>query len=229
MFNYISLGKDCSTAAALRGLNLRFEALPFDWVVSNVFSLEACFKDNFLNYHKQLFFNKTQTRLIDTYGFQFVHDYPFMDDVSSNEINFIDKLGEGVFGENEKCIVEDWMEYYDIVKEKYNRRVERFKNIMLDTKPIIALCRYSNREIFHLHYLFQKYYNKYNIYFVNSNKQPISHKNIINVFTEKNGIWNESAIWNNAIEEMKTRIFIENNSNTIKTKFIRMKMCFYTF
>ena len=35
-FNYLTIGQDCSPAAALRNLNLRDFALPFDWVVSNI-------------------------------------------------------------------------------------------------------------------------------------------------------------------------------------------------
>ena len=39
-YNYLTIGYDCSPAAALRNLNLREFALPFDWVVSNVTILE---------------------------------------------------------------------------------------------------------------------------------------------------------------------------------------------
>ena len=48
MYNFLTIGYDCSPAAALRELNLRNEALPFDWVVSNISSLEKCFQDNFM-------------------------------------------------------------------------------------------------------------------------------------------------------------------------------------
>ena len=33
-FNYLTIGYDCSPAGALKVLNLREFALPFDWVVS---------------------------------------------------------------------------------------------------------------------------------------------------------------------------------------------------
>ena len=39
-FNFITIGYDCSPASALRGLNMRQFALPFDWVESNITSLE---------------------------------------------------------------------------------------------------------------------------------------------------------------------------------------------
>ena len=75
--NYMSLGYDCSPAATLKNLNIRDEALPFDWVVSNLQILITCIEDKFNSYHKNLRFNQRKTRLIDSYGFQFPHDYPF--------------------------------------------------------------------------------------------------------------------------------------------------------
>ena len=61
--------------------------------------------------------------LIDEYGFQFPHDYP----LSNSNIN-IDSIGEGVFGEeNGKFISDNWINYYDDVLVKYNRRIERFE------------------------------------------------------------------------------------------------------
>ena len=73
----MSLGYDCSPAATLRNLDFRTEALPFDWVVSDLQILIKCIDDNFDNYHKNLYFNNRRSRLIDSYGFQFPHDYPF--------------------------------------------------------------------------------------------------------------------------------------------------------
>jgi hypothetical protein len=55
-FNYLTIGYDCSPAAALKGLNLRDFALPFDWVVSNVKALQMCFETNFEDFHKKLTF-----------------------------------------------------------------------------------------------------------------------------------------------------------------------------
>ena len=78
-FNYLTIGSDCSPAAALRGLNLRDFALPFDWVVSNITSLDKCFETNFEYFHKNLLLNGSKNKLIDYYGFQFPHDYPLSD------------------------------------------------------------------------------------------------------------------------------------------------------
>ena len=89
---YIALGSDCSPAAALRNLNLREEAMPFDWCQTSVPQILDCIHDNFSNFHKNLKFNNTKTRVIDSYGIEFPHDYPFID----NEYKE-DDIGEGVY------------------------------------------------------------------------------------------------------------------------------------
>jgi hypothetical protein len=195
--NFLTIGWDCSPAAALRNLNLRDIALPFDWVVSNISALQNCFETNFENFHKNLVLNYNKTRLIDHYGFQFPHDYPLshMKDFENNNI------GEGVFGEeNGKFITDNWSNYYDIVLDKYNRRIERFKNIINDTKPIIVLCRYSTKDVLQLQKLFINYYKLKNIYFINSSNELFENDNIKNINTEKNNVWNDVNIWNECVD-----------------------------
>jgi hypothetical protein len=202
-YNYLTVGYDCSPAAALRSLNLREFALPFDWVVSNVNILERCFQNNFENFHKNLVLNCKKTRLIDNYGFQFPHDYPL------NDMNNIDEksFGEGVFGEeNGKFITDNWTDYYNIVLDKYNRRIERFKNIINDKKPIIVLCRYNILDVFKLQDLFMKYYNIENVYFVNSSDETFENERIINIYTEKNNVWNDVNIWKQGIDDIIKKI-----------------------
>ena len=201
MYNFLTIGYDCSPAAALKGLNLRNEALPFDWVVSNISSLEKCFQDNFIKYHTNLKFNYNKTRLIDEYGFEFPHDYPLhnIDNIDNiDDINNIsdDKIGEGIIGEEKnKIIVSDWKKYHNIAKEKYDRRIKRFLNIVNDNKPIIILCRYSTNDVILLRNLFLKYYNKQNIIFINSCNNIFVNRFIINCNTEQNGNWNDIEIW----------------------------------
>jgi len=74
--NYITIGYDCSPAAALRNLGLRDVALPFDWVVTNTDSFSQCIVNDFAEFHTDLKYNHLRTRLIDKYGFEFPHDYP---------------------------------------------------------------------------------------------------------------------------------------------------------
>lgn len=200
--HYLTLGHDCSPAAALRNLNLREFALPFDWVVSNISILERCFEDNFSKFHKNLKFNGSKTRLIDEYGFQFPHDYP----LSNSNIN-IDNIGEGVFGEeNGKFISDKWINYYDDVLVKYNRRIERFNNIINDQNPIIVLCRYNTNDVLNLQQLFLKYYKKENVYFINSSNEIFETDKIKNINTEQNNVWNDVNIWKPCVDNIILRI-----------------------
>lgn len=197
MYNFLTIGYDCSPASALRNLNLRDFALPFDWIVSNINSIEKCFNDDFNKFHTNLKFNLNKTRLIDEYGFEFPHDYPLTNtDIRSDDI------GEGVYGPvKNKFIINDWSSYYDIIKEKYNRRIIRFKSIVSDPKPIIVLCRYNNIEhVIKLQELFIKYYKKENMFFINSSTHKFRTNKIINIYTEKNGIWNQECIWKEYID-----------------------------
>jgi len=200
--NYITLGYDCSPAATLRNLNLREFALPFDWVVSNVYSLEKCFEENFARFHTNLKYNYSKTRLIDSYGFEFPHDYPL-----ANTVADINRIGEGNIVECPgKQICTNYMYYYDFVLEKYKRRIDRFLNIMNDEKPIIVLCRYSTVQVLKLQEIILRIYKKENVYFVNSSLEAFENDKIINVFTEKNNVWNEASLWESAIERMKEKI-----------------------
>jgi hypothetical protein len=195
-YNYLSLGYDCSPSSALKTLNLRNFALPFDWIVSNIDSFDSCFKEGFVGFHTELKYNKKN--LIDKYGFVFPHDYP-LEDSKDNENN----VGDGMFGEQEgKIIIEDWNKYYIIVKEKYDRRIKRFLNIVNSDVPIIALCRFTTYDVMRLKELFIKYFNKHNIIFINSTTEKSNIPYIFNVNTEENNIWSESKLWKKVIDEV---------------------------
>jgi hypothetical protein len=207
-FNYLTVGNGCSPAAALRELNLREFALPFDWIQSNVNALQNCFETNFEHFHKNLVFNYNKKRLVDFYGFEFPHDYPLcnMSDIdNSNNI-----IGEGLFEEftrdNDKFITDNWYDFYDLVLEKYSRRIERFKNIINDTKPIIVLCKYSIIDVLKLQNLFLQYYNLNNIYFLNSSNEVFENDKIKNIDTEKNNIWNDIHVWKEGMDDIIKKI-----------------------
>ena len=197
-YNFITLGYDCSPAAALKACDLRIIALPFDWVVSNLDALHRCFTDDFKFFHKNLKFNYNKTRLIDEYGFEFPHDYP-LNNIEINE----NIIGEGSF-DGKDCIIDNWKDYYDIVLDKYNRRIERFKNMLSSEIPVIILCRYSHNDAIYLKQMISKFFNKNNVYFINSNGNTYNdtNNNITSVYTEQNNIWNETDIWKQEINKV---------------------------
>jgi|UniRef100_A0A6C0IQ34 hypothetical protein len=205
--NYLTLGNDCSPAAALRNLNLRNVALPFDWVVSNIHILETCFADKFEHFHKHLRYNETKTRLIDFYGFQFPHDYP----LNHVEGGADDDIGEGIFGEETgKVIADDWYSHHDKVVAKYERRIQRFYSILGDSSPIIVLCRYNTKDVLRLQTLLLQHRKLENIYFINSSAEKFECDNITNIHTEKDGSWNDTNIWKKQIDECILKITKDN-------------------
>jgi len=140
--------------------------------------------------------NNKKTRIIDNYYFQFPHDYPTMPYV-----------GDGSTGEN--IIVSDWATHYPTVKEKYERRILRFRNIVNDPKPIIVLCRYSTKHVIELQELFSRFFNKTNVFFINATPNDFFSGNIISINPEKNGGWNDSGIWKEGIDKAVSMLFLK--------------------
>jgi hypothetical protein len=194
--NYISLGSECSCAAALRHLGLRDYALPFDWISSDPSKIYSCIVDDFKEFHQNLTLNYKSTRLIDEYGFEFPHDYP----TSSEDIN----VGEGAI--DEAKIIDGWEKCHDLVLEKYKRRIERFNRILLSPMPVIALYRGDPLDLYFFRAAFLEKYNKTNIIYVVSSSVMYDSEDTIVCNTEETGKWNLSDIWSNAILKAKERI-----------------------
>jgi hypothetical protein len=145
-YNFITLGIDCQPAIALKSLNLRNYALPFDWVTSNVNMIVECIKDDFKFFHQELRFDSNNV-LRDKYGFGFVHDYPLKK-------------------EGEPARVDNWMDYKADVIEKYERRIKRFNDILNSETPIIAIYKGRKEDIQYFKQNFKEKYNKTNIFYI---------------------------------------------------------------
>ena len=145
--NYISISNDGSITHILRDLNLRTPT-PFDWINTNIESIDKCFKDNFKHYHDKLR-NVDIGNVIDEYGFVFKSDYT------------INNAYMPEYPINNKII--------NIVAQKYKNRIDEFNKIMSSPIPIICLCDYSIEDVIHLQELFIKYYNRTNedLYIIN--------------------------------------------------------------
>ena len=110
-FTVISLGEDCRSSDAARDIGIRQFALPFDWVVSRTPAIIECFDDDFERFHKNLHFNFRNTRVVDEYGIEFPHDYPF----KSDPTNRADIIAEDLHSQ----IVDNLEDYKPAVIEKY--------------------------------------------------------------------------------------------------------------
>lgn len=197
-FNYISLGFDCSTANALKGLNLRNCAYPFDWTDTNFKAFQQCILDNFKHFHKNLYLNKSKQHLIDHYGIQFLHDYPRLNSP---------KLMDGKYYPEYK-ICDDYEKYTDQVLEKYGRRIERFRNTMADkSMPLIVLYRGTYANAVQIKYILETTYMREHIIVIVATKEHLEQQSrnqaVIACNPEINKIWNEIDIWKIAIENAK--------------------------
>ena len=153
---YITLGWDCSPATALRNLQLREYALPFDWIRSNAEILSKVIENNFIGFHESLKLSENKHFVIDTYGLNFPHDYPT---IKQNCISLTDEIGETV-------LVSDWEKYIPVIQEKYKRRIERFHSIMNSDEPLIALYAGYIGDVQLFKDVFKMRYNKTNIFYV---------------------------------------------------------------
>jgi len=121
--NYISLGPTCSIAYQLQKLEKKKESLPFDWIrcypISSVFHL---IQNNFDGLFDEIEFVKDDTK------------FPFIEDNENETFDTIkmkdtkiyknDKLGISFFHD-----FKDGIEKKDVI-EKYNRRIDRFYNLI---------------------------------------------------------------------------------------------------
>jgi hypothetical protein len=185
MYNFLSIGCDCSTASVLDTLGLKTEKLPFDSVELRIHSLKKCFETDFKYFHTNVALNLNKTKIIDEYGIQYLGDYPT---ITNNSLD---------------VIVDDWFSYYDSVKNDYDIRIEKFRSIVNDPKPCIVLSRYRTSDVLELQQLFITYYNRSNFYFVNASPEIYNSEKVMNINTEKNNVWNDIHIWKEGIQTIE--------------------------
>jgi len=123
-FNYISLGPTCSIAYQLQKLQKKKESLPFDWIrCYPIRSVLELIENNFTGLFDEIEFVKDDTK------------FPFIEDMTEGEtfdtivmkdtkIYKNDKLGISFFHD-----FKDGIDVKDVVA-KYNRRIERFYNVV---------------------------------------------------------------------------------------------------
>jgi hypothetical protein len=117
--NYISLGSSCSVAYQLQKLNLKKETLPFDWIrTPNISFVLELIKNNFINFFDNLEFVK------DDEKFPFIEDNEDFDKVLDKKTKIYKNENIGFFHDFKDNIT------LDDVKEKYNRRIIRFYNLI---------------------------------------------------------------------------------------------------
>jgi hypothetical protein len=118
---FVPLGCTCWQAQALRQHSLRDAAFPFDWLLTyDNEELIRCLDQKFHYFLEEPFFSRmSATALTNYYKFTFSHDW--QDNGDNNQL--------------------------ELIKKKYIRRIERFKNIeTYQGKVFFIRCFQTDRE-----------------------------------------------------------------------------------
>lgn len=183
---FIPFGENCGPATALRSLNLRDFALPFDWVRSTPESLVRAVDDDFKSFHDDLRLSECKMYVTDSYGFQFPHDYPTQSNMS-NACDDEKKI--------EQILAEHWMESIPATKEKYARRIERFNSLMKSDEQLTILTTCKRKDIQVFRELFLRKYNKTNILYVVLAEDDISEEERERLLTDGVSVCDPETIW----------------------------------
>ena len=184
---YISLGSECSAAAALKNLGLRDASYPFDWLDANKGDMSKCLIEKFDHFMRDPVLSST--RIIANYDFEFPHDFPKTDV----------KQGE------EFLIVDNWKDYLEEVRKKYQRRINRFLAILMGNEPIIFLRRDSpsDRVVNLMSSISQiNPFLKFGVAIASKHKYELPMTATCD--PEKNGVWNDAEIWAEGIDRVKS-------------------------
>jgi len=140
----ISLGHQCDTALQLRNsvvkhYGLRARAYPFDWIISPFNALFRCLEENFNNFlnprYLELYSHMPNATGIkdNYYGFRFVHDFS-TDYYSAPEDPF------------RAMVVTELAPHIGPIREKYKRRVERFRRTLAGKDSIVFIRTVITKE-----------------------------------------------------------------------------------
>ncbi len=135
---YIPIGSHCEIASYLRHIGYRKEAFPFDWTVTPIQSAMELINNDFEDFLKKdnlVFLEPTNRLLFKENGI---------------DVNVCEDIITPVFDKKYHILFvhdfsKDAENEYDIVKEKYLRRVERLKEILKDKTIKINLI-YDNKK-----------------------------------------------------------------------------------
>lgn len=180
--NIIPIGSNCKISHYLRRCKLRHNAYPFDWNCTSLKMIYDVFSNDFENFLDDIFIGTEINRLY------------FGDDddklIISNEKIFpiICKKYNILFPHDFNKIDAN---YINQIKNKYKRRIERFRNIINSDKIIYLV--YCNAN-FNLNQWQVSVYNEYNkeilkhyrgnnIYFLNKIKELFKDKKNINIIS----------------------------------------------
>ena len=140
---YISLGNDCTIAMILAHLNKKQATLPLDWVVCKDF--ETCINliDSRFKYFiddSSLIIKGDNSR--DAILSDFIYSYSHNHYKGMKELNFFINKKINIEYPHDFKSKKITNEMYSQVKNKYNRRIERFYNILKGSNYLVQFIFY---------------------------------------------------------------------------------------
>lgn len=136
----VSLGYNCIAADQLQRSQIRAYAYPFDWVITPWESLYKALNNWFKDFllRENLMPHGRHLVMDRLYNIDYWHDFDwqYLGDFSFETMhNFLDKQGNRYPQGIDKLLDI----YFPEVKEKYNRRVDRFKALSQHNDPVLFL------------------------------------------------------------------------------------------
>jgi len=133
----VSLGSDCQVAINLRLNQLRKEAYPFDWTITENFdSVVDSIEDNFAHWLDPSHLEYKGKQIYNTYyDISFVHDFPIVGKPGVSPEG--DQQGFGL-------IVSNFMQYLPAAQEKFQRRITRFQTLLHSSTPVVFVRAYAS-------------------------------------------------------------------------------------
>lgn len=184
-FYYLPIGNDVSQISVIEKYTL-----PFDNVAVTIPAIIECITNNFEGFHENIMVKQNQTGLYDKYGFDFSKDYPKINDFVKQFTCDDIVLGNWCMQYNDNCI-------------KYKECIENYRAMMEGDRPMIVLCKAKMTDAITLQNFFSKKYEKKVFYYLVATKDISNTENIFTIQPEKNGMGNETIIWEIAINNIK--------------------------
>jgi hypothetical protein len=185
---FIPLGQDCSVADALRRIDKRKEAYPFDWIRCSLSSILECINTNFERFLKNTRVNRTS--VIDGYGFQYPHDFKTVN---------IEKYTENpIYPEAE--IAQDWEQWLPVIQDKYERCIQRFNHSMQNSNIVFVINSVINDNVIQeIYATCNRVYGNKNIYFILIN----SHNTMLNnaISAHIRDVWYDMPAWETILQK----------------------------
>lgn len=181
---------------ALRDLNIRTEAYPFDWIISPFAAIYAALDNDFKNFLTEIQIRPGGQGIVDYYGFHFTHDLPTISHPN------IDVLTNDFVGNDELCFA--WKEALPLVREKYRRRIERFRCVCLGQRKVFFIRSQDTKEnVILLKDLIKNKYPKLDFLVIaiagfENYKEPWNIECIKNAYSAH---WHDPAGWGNIFKQ----------------------------